>query len=175
MQQSHTAFVSHTSSTFLSTSNLSHNFSSSLCRFHSQSPSFIPLSPPVVVTTQPRAQPIQQQQQAYTQFPQPSSAHSSCHPQCTSQWTMTPWSVSMSSRQVRQMMTHLNVIHRIMIIAVFVLPAELQGLGTRNRHAALVSIGCDIAESICDNIVFPHHEFIALMFHLVFSALLLTP
>lgn len=182
MQQSHAAFVSHTSSTFLSSSSLSRNFSSlsSSCRFHSQSPSppfVVPLSPlHSVAAPQPRAQLVQQQQQTCIQFPSsPSSTHNSCHPPCTSQWSMTPWLMSISSHQVRQMMTHFNVIHRIMIIAVFVLPAELQGLGTRNRHAALVSIGCDIAESVCDNIVFPHHEFIALMFHLVFSALLLTP
>lgn len=170
MQQSHTAFVSHTfSSKFLSSSS---NISPSSCRFRSQSPSSSPviplLSPLIVPVAQPRAHHVNHHQQ---QRPSPSPGHSS---HCTSHgWMMTP--SSMTSHQVRQFMIPLNVIHRIMVIVVFVLPAELQGLGTRNRHAALVSIGCDIAESVCDNIVFPHHELIALMFHLIFSALLLTP
>lgn len=76
------------------------------------------------------------------------------------------------SRHARR---RLSIAQRLVITLVFVMPPQLQGAAFRNRTAAVFSMACDVAESLCSWLPFPHHELIALFLHLTVSLLMLSP
>lgn len=61
------------------------------------------------------------------------------------------------------------------IVAFTLHSAEFQGMAYRSNTAAAVSIICDIGDSVFAELSFNHHDMIALIFHLIYSLLLLVP
>lgn len=114
---------------------------------------------------------------ATAQWPEPtcnpttpsSSSSPSSSPLSPSSLPPPSSSLSSSSRARLRQQT------RSLVSLLIVLPAQASGLALRNASAALFSIACDIAESLCHAVCFPHHELVALCLHLVVSLLLLTP